>query len=73
MKVCASLSGMSDIDLACNADMVEIRLDLLGEVPDIKDKELLVTYRGPVDLGILPDGYNGMIDIGEEPAPAARP
>ena len=69
MKVCASLSGMSDIDLACNADMVEIRLDLLGEVPDIKDKELLVTYRGPVDLGILPDGYNGMIDIGEEPRP----
>ena len=28
MKVCASLSGMSDIDLTGNADMVEIRLDL---------------------------------------------
>ena len=43
MKVCASLSGMSDLDLADKADMVEIRLDLLGEVPEIKDRELLVS------------------------------
>ena len=69
MKVCASLSGMSDLDLAGNADMVEIRLDLLGEVPDIKDRELLVTYRGPIDLGVLPEGFSGTIDIGEEPRP----
>ena len=52
-----------------NADMVEIRLDLLGEVPDIKDRELLVTYRGPIDLGVLPEGFSGTIDIGEEPRP----
>lgn len=69
MKVCASLSGMSDLDLADGADMVEIRLDLLGEVPDIKDRELLVTYRGPIDLGVLPEGFSGTIDIGEEPRP----
>ena len=58
MKVCASLSGMSDLDLADKADMVEIRLDLLGEVPEIKDRELLVTYRGPIDLGVLPEGFS---------------
>ena len=69
MKVCASLSGMSDLDLADKADMVEIRLDLLGEVPEIKDRELLVTYRGPIDLGVLPEGFSGTIDIGEEPRP----
>lgn len=69
MKVCASLSGMSDLGLADRADMVEIRLDLLGEVPDIKGRELLVTYRGPIDLGVLPEGFSGTIDIGEEPRP----
>lgn len=69
MKVCASLSGMSDLDLADGADMVEIRLDLLGEVPDIKGKGLLVTYRGPIDLDVLPEGFSGTIDIGEEPRP----
>lgn len=69
MKVCASLSEMSDMDLAGNADMVEIRLDLLGEVPPVKDRGMLVTYRGPIDLKVLPEGFEGMIDIGEEPRP----
>ena len=68
MKVCASLSSVGDMELAGRADMVEIRLDLLGEVPPC-DKETLVTFRGPVDLGILPEGYHGMIDIGEEERP----
>ncbi len=69
MKVCASLSSVSDLELAGNADMVEVRLDLLGSVPDTKGKETLVTFRGPVDLGVLPEGFRGLIDIGEEDRP----
>jgi shikimate dehydrogenase len=52
------------------ADMAEIRLDLLGpNVPNIPDKELLVTYRDGIDLSLLPDGFNGLIDVGEEKKP----
>ena len=68
MKVCASLSSPSDLD-GCDTRMVEIRLDLLGSVPDAPGRELLVTFRGPVDLGVLPEGFDGAIDIGEEPRP----
>lgn len=68
MRVCASLSSASDLD-ACTTRMVEVRLDLLGSVPDAPDRDLLVTFRGPVDLGVLPEGFSGMIDIGEEPRP----
>ena len=70
MRVCASLSRASDMDAAMNADMVEVRLDLLGSVPDTRGKDTLVTYRDPVDLSLLPDGYSGMIDVGEQPRPA---
>ena len=73
MRVCASLSRASDMDAAMNAamnaDMVEVRLDLLGSVPDTRGKDTLVTYRDPVDLSLLPDGYSGMIDVGEQPRP----
>ena len=69
MRVCASLSSASDIDAAMDADMIEVRLDLLGSVPDTRGKETLVTYRDPVDLMVLPDGYSGMIDVGEQPRP----
>ena len=68
MKVCASLSSAADLDV-CDTEMVEIRLDLLGSVPEAPGRELLVTYRGPIDLGILPEGFSGTIDIGEEPRP----
>ncbi len=69
MRICASLSGLSDLELIGNADMVEIRLDLLDGIPPVDGKDLLVTYRGPVDLGVLPEGYSGMIDIGESERP----
>lgn len=71
MKVCASLSSAADLN-DCRTRMVEIRLDLLGSVPKTDDKELLVTYRGPIDLKVLPDGFKGMIDIGEEPRPDTK-
>ncbi len=71
MRVCASLSSESELN-ENDTSMVEIRLDLLGKVPDVKDRDLLVTYRGPIDLGILPEGFSGMIDIGEEPRPETR-
>ena len=65
MRVCASLSSASELDTPTR--LVEIRLDLLGSVPeDPKGHEILVTFRGPVDTGILPEGFSGMIDIGEE-------
>lgn len=69
MKVCASLSGLPDLEMAGNADMVEIRLDLLGSVPDTKGMDTLVTFRDPVDLSVLPDGFDGLIDVGEQPRP----
>lgn len=69
MKICASLSGESDIDAAGKADMVEVRTDLLDRVPDIPTEDMLVTFRGPVDLDILPAGFSGRIDIGEEKRP----
>jgi len=65
MKICASLSSVSEINSIKKADMAEIRLDLLGKVPDIKEKELLVTFREEPDLSILPKGFKGMIDVGE--------
>lgn len=69
MRICASISGVSDLDKVGDADMVEIRLDLLGHVPKVKDKDLLVTYRTPFDPSVLPRGYRGLIDIGEEERP----
>ncbi len=69
MRVCASLSTLSDLPLSERADMVEIRTDLLDSVPDTKGKETIVTYRGDVDLGILPKGFSGLIDIGERERP----
>ena len=69
MRICASVSSVSDLEKVGDADMVEIRLDLLGHVPEVKDKDLLVTYRTPFDPSVLPPGYKGLIDIGEEERP----
>ena len=68
MRVCASLSSAAELN-QCSTKMVEIRLDLLGSVPDAPGRDLLVTFRGPVDLSVLPEGFRGMIDVGEEPRP----
>ncbi len=69
MKICASISSIADLNRIDDADMVEIRLDLLGSVPKVKDKDLLVTFRTPFDKSVLPEGYSGMIDVGEEERP----
>ncbi len=68
-RICASLSGFTGAEDLTGADLVEIRLDLLGGVPPIGDREMLVTFRDGVDLSVLPEGFDGMIDIGEEPRP----
>lgn len=68
MRVCASLSSAAELDTPTR--LVEVRLDLLGSVPeDTRGHELLVTFRGPVDTKALPEGFSGMIDIGEEHRP----
>ncbi len=68
MRVCSSPSSGPEVE-NCRTGMVEIRLDLVDRVPEARGRDLLVTYRGPVDLGLLPEGFSGMIDIGEEPRP----
>lgn len=65
MRLCASLSSVSDKDRIEKTDIAEVRLDLLRTVPDIPRKEMLVTFRDEPDLSILPDNYNGYIDVGE--------
>ena len=69
MRICASLSGPSDIASSEDADMVEVRTDIFDSVPEIKGKETLVTFRNGTDLDILPDGFSGIVDIGTDPEP----
>ena len=69
MKICASLSELTDLSEAFDADMIEIRLDLLGGVPDTAGKDTIVTFRDVFDKSVLPEGFEGMIDIGELPIP----
>ena len=69
MRTCASISSADDLAYVDKADMVEVRLDLIESIPAVKNKDMLVTFRGPVDLSLLPDNYNGIIDIGEEDRP----
>lgn len=69
MKVCASLSSMSDLSKAMEADMIEIRLDLIDPVPDTGDKETIITFRGKFDNSSIPENFTGLVDIGEEGIP----
>lgn len=69
MRICASLSELSDMAKALDADMIEIRLDILGKVPDTFGKDTIVTFRDGFDPSILPKGFDGMIDVGEDPVP----
>ena len=69
MRLCASLSSVSDAGLIGKADMAEIRMDILDHIPDIPDKDLIVTFRGAPDISILPEGFAGMVDIGENAVP----
>jgi len=72
MRVCASASSAEDLARVGDADMVEIRLDLLGRVPDTGGRETLVTFRGPFDPSVLPEGFSGIVDIGEEDRPDTK-
>lgn len=69
MKICASLNELSDLPEAVDADMIEIRMDIFEKVPEVIGKETIVTFRDVFDLSILPEGFNGMIDVGEDPVP----
>jgi len=69
LRICASLSSVDDREHIEKADIAEIRLDLLGCVPEIKGKDVVVTFRDIPDLSILPAGFKGMIDVGEYDIP----
>lgn len=72
MKICASLSNVRDLEHIGAADIVEIRLDIFNSVPRITNKDMLVTFCGSVNLNILPEWYNGMIDIGMQSTPKTK-
>ena len=69
VRLCASLSSVEDMEHIEKADMAEIRLDILGFVPEAKGKNILVTFRDTPDLSALPKGFKGMIDVGEHDVP----
>lgn len=69
MRICASISRAADLAYASDADMVEIRLDLLDRVPDTGGMETIVTFRNGFDASLLPEGFNGYADVGEGPLP----
>ncbi|MCL1811640.1 MAG: shikimate dehydrogenase [Methanomassiliicoccaceae archaeon] len=69
MRLCASLSSVRDAERIEKADMVEIRTDILGSIPDVKGKKTIITFRDIPDLSVLPDGFDGMIDVGEYDVP----
>jgi len=71
MKICASLSSVPDVERIEKADMAEVRMDILGRVPVIKEKKIIVTFRDVPDLSVLPDGFKGMVDVGEYDVPDA--
>ncbi|MCL2296181.1 MAG: shikimate dehydrogenase [Methanomassiliicoccaceae archaeon] len=67
--LCASLSSVEDRDHIEKADIAEVRLDILGRVPEIGGKKIIATFRDVPDLSVLPKGFKGMIDIGEHDVP----
>ena len=69
MKICASLSNVSDLRKAMEADMIEIRLDLINSVPDTGDKETIITFRDGFDGSVIPENFTGLVDVGEEEVP----
>ncbi len=66
MKICASLGRPSDMLEALGADMVEVRTDILGHLPDTKGIETVVTFRDGFDASLLPEGFSGIVDAGTE-------
>jgi len=70
-RLCASLGSLSDIGRIGGADMAEARMDILGRVPDVPGKGLIVTFRDAPDLSLLPEGFSGMVDVGGHDVPAS--
>ena len=57
-----------DMQHVDKADMVEVRTDLFESAPR-SSKDMLITFRDGYDPGFLPEGFNGMIDVGEGEVP----
>ncbi len=66
MRICVSLSSLSDLPKALEADMIEIRLDLIDSVPDTKGKETIITFRDGFDSSRVPKNFTGYVDAGKE-------
>jgi len=65
MRICASLGKGFDAEKLKNADMIEIRTDLVGMPEGLPDVPKILTFKGN-DI-IIPDGFKGIVDIGEFP------
>jgi len=65
MRICASLGRGFDAEELKNADMIEIRTDLVGMPEGLPDVPKILTFKGN-DI-IIPDGFDGIVDIGEFP------
>lgn len=70
-RICASLDKYTGREDLSGADMVEIRTDIFDKVPNVPDKEMLVTFRGDADMSMLPKGFEGLIDIGMGERPSS--
>lgn len=66
MRVCASLSGPSDMALLGGLDLVEVRLDRFDSVPDIPGRTVIAKFVDGFDESLLPDGFDGIVDIGTD-------
>ncbi len=66
MKICASLSKKEDL-LQTDVKLVEIRSDLFKEMPDVGDKDVIITLRD--NNFKIPEDFKGILDIGAEKRP----
>ena len=65
MRICASLGKGFDAEELKNADLIEVRTDLI-DIPDIlPDVPMILTFKGN-DV-IIPEGFKGIADVGEVP------
>ena len=65
MRICASLGKGFDAMELKNADVIEIRTDLVGMPEGLPDVPKILTFKGN-DV-VIPKGFNGMVDTGELP------
>ena len=65
MKICASFGDGCDTAELENADMIEIRTDLVSMPESLPAKPLLMTFKG--NSVKLPEDFRGIVDNGEIP------